>query len=389
MNSDNMAQTESGGIIAAINAAAPPRQKNPWCVEGCPGVFYSEDGATRCECYHRHKRLETWLQFGGPARLFEASVPDAFNEPTKDVRLMRQYTIALCEFKDMPLGAKRTIRSLVIMGGDRAVKTAWAARTMQSLLRGGIPARWYDFAALRTVLSDYSRSDEQKKIVEQMRDTHFVVLSNVQGGQFSPAFTAAWDTLISERHNTGLPTLMLCEANAEQIKSIAWEDFLTDPKTLKADFDKFAPSANWANHAPSKLTRAAPKPSSPVERLTENGAIEDAIIMLVGDKGSPIWTIIRDGINADEKAVGSALRSLLKSGDVIEEKKQGRGGKEMTVFVLKPEDEEPTAPPVAKSGIRSLAELASITGAGKSSCGRWRSSGMTDEKIIAKCAGKE
>jgi hypothetical protein len=389
---------ETQAMIDQINSLAP-KLRDPWCVPGCPGTTYSEQGASKCACWWRMMRRQKWEAVGGPPRLFEAAkspfeAAAAFGAPgERATKLLDLYSTAITCGVAVTLrrgAAVEPIVSLALCGGDRTKKSTWAASLMQSCLinvplaaqnkRYPYAARWYDFAALRAILSDYTQAEEQREIIQEMRETYLVVVANVQGGPAAPAFSAAWDTMIAARHAVGTPTVILAENDLHSIKSLAWQDFLADGSMLVAPID--TPRSKAAHSSPKPFARQ--QTAAPSAKLTDSESVEAAIIDLIARKKSPIWSVIRDNIPADEKLIGQVLRDLQQSGDVTEEKRTGRDGRTLTVYTFPfPADNE--APPSASTNrLRSLAELAAVTGKGKSTVGRWRAAGLSDEEILTK-----
>lgn len=129
----------------------------------------------------------------------------------------------ICEFEDISFihtgGIKQKLHSILFEGNIGSGKTFIAAVMVQSSLKKGYPAKYYDWSELVSCCSDYNKKTELDEIVEEFKSLEFVAIDGIEMyGHSSPIAAQNIDRLCKARMNSGKPTMLFSLGNVSQIQ---------------------------------------------------------------------------------------------------------------------------------------------------------------------------
>jgi DNA replication protein DnaC len=129
----------------------------------------------------------------------------------------------ICEFDDISFvhtgGIRQKLHSILFEGNIGSGKTFIASVMVQSSLKKGYPAKYYDWSDLVSYCSDYNKKTELDEIVEEFKALEFVAIDGIEMYAYSSPMTAQnIDRLCKARLNSGKPTMLFCLGNVAQIQ---------------------------------------------------------------------------------------------------------------------------------------------------------------------------
>lgn len=380
----------------------PEVRNNGYC-EQCEyrGYFWLADGTQKtCECRLRRLRTNALDRLGVPPKyrnrawdsMVEAEGQDWLPGRIAALEYIKAaYVQALNQINyggmRWQISNGRPARSIALIGGSRRIKSAWASQVFDEVLGHG-SLMYYQFSALKAMLSDFKRLDEQHDWADSMGSYELIVIDGIHGGTCAPGFPAAWEAGIAARQNSGLATILLCE-DEHNIDSYAWRDMLDDPDMMVLRF-------NLARRSPP--TAAIPGTGVLVMSQPPQGRVLDDVEKRVRDYianyGEPIIKLIYDGVQAPRDQVKAALDRLIETGHVVSRKKPGKNGT-LTVYCTGGGPEPSGAvresvSPLADDGRPqaekplTYTELEEITQVPRTTLFRWRKAGLSDDEIVSR-----
>lgn len=129
-----------------------------------------------------------------------------------------------------PNGNRKSISSLLLVGGTGSGKSMVASIVAQAAVRKGINTRFYDFLELLSVLRDFGKTAEQDALALEWTQADLVVLDGLTGeyhlGEKGP-FKMQFDRLAKARINQAKPVVATASVDYKNLETgSAWKGFL-------------------------------------------------------------------------------------------------------------------------------------------------------------------
>jgi hypothetical protein len=395
---EHLGATENRDVMEILRE----RQRAPYPCEECgePTRTWDADRAivcaTSCRCQRRRLRHRAYIDNGIPEAYFDTDLAEYVE---KAEGLVEHRVTALIGIRDRYIaqlprllsddggsqriraivnGKEKRFNSLVVHVDDIEVARHFATDVAKSYR--GPKIAYFSFPEIIAVIGDFSRTEEQRDLTYIFRTIPLLVIDGVERGRYNEHITQRWAALITQRQFSGKPTVVVAlDDPRTAIPSRQWHSFVDDAlmvaSTLRASIEE------------TRLIEPLPLAERAVP-LTDADAIEEAILTFVRREGTPVYSKIVPGINADKALVGKVLDSLVAE-EVLE--KTEKVGKNGTFMVYQIREEAPKGVATSVSFIpveqkKSLGELVRITGRPKTTLHRWRSEGFSDEEIIKRAA---
>lgn len=135
----------------------------------------------------------------------------------------------LCSLERRDRGRGRDFNSLVLMGGKESGKSMLASIIAKTAARIGEDVRFYEYGGiLETVCSPgYSMEEQRQALLEEFRTMSLVVVDGITPGTDYPAHgDRTLRYLATARLNTGLPCVLTCGYEIQEVEGHPWADLL-------------------------------------------------------------------------------------------------------------------------------------------------------------------
>ena len=108
-------------------------------------------------------------------------------------------------------GNMRTpLHSIIFDGKNGSGKTFIGAVLVQSAIKKGLSAKYFDWTEIISILSDYDKKDEFDKMNEEFKNIDFIVIDGIEQYKHThPQFPQNLDRLAKSRVNSGKPFILL------------------------------------------------------------------------------------------------------------------------------------------------------------------------------------
>ena len=116
-------------------------------------------------------------------------------------------------------GITTNLHSINFEGSVGSGKTFIASVMVQSALKQGLPAKYYDWSEIMSICSDFNKKTEIDEIVEQFKNLDFVAIDGIEIYSYAAPITAQnLDRIFKARLNSGKPTMLFSLGNVSQIQ---------------------------------------------------------------------------------------------------------------------------------------------------------------------------
>ena len=110
------------------------------------------------------------------------------------------------------------LHSLLFEGNVGSGKTFLASVLVQSAIRQGLSAKYYDWSELISFMSDFDKKSDFDEVVDDFKNLDLIAIDGVEFYSYAPAHTVPQiDRLSKARINSGKPTLIFSLGNISQI----------------------------------------------------------------------------------------------------------------------------------------------------------------------------
>ena len=135
---------------------------------------------------------------------------------------------------------RSNLHSINFDGSIGSGKTFIASTLVQSSIKQGLTAKYYDWSDLIQVLSDFDRKDDAEQLLEEFKNLSFVAIDGVEHYSYQhPILPQQLDRISRARLNSGKPTVIMSYGNINQISGgSGWNSLLKNclhchlPKSL-------------------------------------------------------------------------------------------------------------------------------------------------------------
>ena len=229
-----MSEEEIFGIEELKNKAQAIQKENALCQECYDTGRITQKDGTRvfCNCYREKIWNHRFREYGIPELYFEYDLrawdnhKDGNSHDLSPKQIKRKQDIQkfvakyikclrlLCGSpvqKMMLQKANETIRfsSLKLHGDNGSGKTMLASIIAMEAARQGLVVKYYEWAELASILSDFDNNEEHKEIAEEFRNKHLIVVDNICNISFAnKCLKLQLDRLAQSRVKSGRPIIL-------------------------------------------------------------------------------------------------------------------------------------------------------------------------------------
>ena len=232
--------------------------------KGCALCDYSgyttnEDGlSSMCSCQKKKFFRELFALANVPAPFIEKTVLEwDFRNGKNGVDLGSQQEIsqkifALISFYDKHLlnicknqapkikhsgGVRQPLCSVMFEGNIGSGKTFIAAVLVQSAIKKGLTAKYYEFPNIIDTLTKTDKNDQAEHLYDEFKNLDLVAIDCIQNYDYYAKFSLQLDRICAARINSGKPTLLFSDGNASSISSgSSWNSLLRSCITVRLPY---------------------------------------------------------------------------------------------------------------------------------------------------------
>jgi DNA replication protein DnaC len=131
--------------------------------------------------------------------------------------------------------ATNDIHSLMFEGSIGSGKTFIAAVLVQSAIRQGLTAKYYDWSEILDIITDFNKKDDADNLAEELKNLDFIAIDGIESyNNTHPSFIQNLDRLSKARLHSGKPSVLLSIGNANQISvGSGWNSLLRNCLTIR------------------------------------------------------------------------------------------------------------------------------------------------------------
>ena len=132
------------------------------------------------------------------------------------------------------------VQSLIFEGKVGSGKTFIAAVLVQSAIKKGLSAKYYDWTEIISILSDFDKKDEFDKMNEEFKNLDFIAIDGIEQYKHThPQFPQNLDRLAKSRVNSGKPFVLLVSGGASSVSSSSgWSSLLRNCLTMRLPYTR-------------------------------------------------------------------------------------------------------------------------------------------------------
>ena len=217
-------------------------------------TFNQEHQAVQCSCARDRMYAAEYEKAGIPPAHFHWTLnthwnmhEDAFGDPLGETAkrlkesvqaFLTAYMVALptiaknrIPFKlKYPNGSRKSVTSLMLVGGSGSGKSMVASIVAQAAVRHGVSVKFYDFLEVLSILRDFNKSAEQDTLAVEWATADLVVLDGLTGeyhmGDKGP-FKMQFDRLARARMNLAKPIVVTASVDYKNLETgSAWKSLM-------------------------------------------------------------------------------------------------------------------------------------------------------------------
>jgi DNA replication protein DnaC len=135
-------------------------------------------------------------------------------------------------------GNMRTpLHSIIFDGKNGSGKTFIGAVLVQSAIKKGLSAKYYDWTEIISILSDFDKKDEFDKMNEEFKNLDFIVIDGIEQYKHThPQFPQNLDRLSKSRVNSGKPFILLTYGTSNISSGSGWGSLLRNCITIRLPY---------------------------------------------------------------------------------------------------------------------------------------------------------
>ena len=137
-------------------------------------------------------------------------------------------------------GNMRTpLHSIIFDGKNGSGKTFIGAVLVQSAIKKGLSAKYFDWTEIISILSDYDKKDEFDKMNEEFKNIDFIVIDGIEQYKHThPQFPQNLDRLAKSRVNSGKPFILLTYGTSGISTGSGWTSLLRNCLTIRLPYTR-------------------------------------------------------------------------------------------------------------------------------------------------------
>jgi DNA replication protein DnaC len=223
------------------------------------GYTFNEDGlSSMCSCQKKKFFKELFTLANVPAVFLEKTVLDwdyRNGKNGKDLGSQQdisQKIFALISFYDKQMinicknespkikhsgGVKQPLHSVMFEGTIGSGKTFIAAVLIQSAIKKGLTAKYYEFPNIIDTLTKTDKNDQAEHLYDEFKNLDLIAIDCIQNYDYYAKFSLQLDRISAARLNSGKPTLLFTDGNAASISSgSSWNSLLRSCITVRLPY---------------------------------------------------------------------------------------------------------------------------------------------------------
>ena len=131
------------------------------------------------------------------------------------------------------------LHSLIFDGKNGSGKTFIGAVLVQSAIKKGLSAKYYDWTEIISILSDYDKKEEFDKMNEEFKSIDLIVIDGIEQYKHThPQFPQNLDRLAKSRVNSGKPFILLTYGTSGISTGSGWTSLLRNCLTIRLPYTR-------------------------------------------------------------------------------------------------------------------------------------------------------
>lgn len=129
------------------------------------------------------------------------------------------------------------LHSIIFDGKNGSGKTFIGAVLVQSAIKKGLSAKYYDWTEIISILSDFDKKDEFDKMNDEFKNLDFIVIDGIEQYKHThPQFPQNLDRLSKSRVNSGKPFILLTYGTSNISSGSGWGSLLRNCITIRLPY---------------------------------------------------------------------------------------------------------------------------------------------------------
>lgn len=122
---------------------------------------------------------------------------------------------------------RNNLHSLIFEGGIGSGKTFIASVLVQSAIKKGLSAKFYDWSDLIQTLSDFDKKSDVDILLEEFKNLDFIAIDGVEIYQYMPPqIIPQLDRISKARLNSGKPSIIMICGNISNYGGSGWNSLI-------------------------------------------------------------------------------------------------------------------------------------------------------------------
>ena len=131
------------------------------------------------------------------------------------------------------------LHSIIFDGKNGSGKTFIGAVLVQSAIKKGLSAKYYDWTEIISILSDYDKKDEFDKMNEEFKNIDLIAIDGIEQYKHThPQFPQNLDRLAKSRVNSGKPFILLTYGTSGISTGSGWGSLLRNCLTIRLPYTR-------------------------------------------------------------------------------------------------------------------------------------------------------
>lgn len=124
-------------------------------------------------------------------------------------------------------GIRQPLHSVMFEGNNGSGKTFIASVLVQSAIKKGLTAKYYEFPNILTTLTKSELNEQYEQLYDEFKNLDLVAIDCIQNYDYYAKFTLQLDRICAARINSGKPTLLFSDGHANSVSTGAsWNSLL-------------------------------------------------------------------------------------------------------------------------------------------------------------------
>jgi DNA replication protein DnaC len=131
------------------------------------------------------------------------------------------------------------LHSIIFDGKNGSGKTFIGAVLVQSAIKKGLSAKYFDWTEIISILSDYDKKEEFDKMNEEFKNIDLIAIDGIEQYKHThPQFPQNLDRLAKSRVNSGKPFILLTYGTSGISTGSGWGSLLRNCLTIRLPYTR-------------------------------------------------------------------------------------------------------------------------------------------------------